>query len=103
MTSEAFVFPVSYAQQRLWFIDQIEPGSALYNMPVAFSFKGKVREEWLESSINSIIARHESLRTCFASIDGQPTQLISDSLRLNLALIDLSALPPDLRLRERLL
>ena len=84
--------PLSYAQQRLWFLDQLGGSSAEYNMPEAMRLRGKLDLAALERAINTVVARHESLRTRFASVDGQPLQIIESSLRLALPLQDLSAL-----------
>lgn len=85
--------PLSFAQQRLWFLDQLEPGSASYNIPSAIRLSGKLNTAALEKSINEIIKRHESLRTTFASEDGKPVQVISDPTEFKIQIIDLSALP----------
>jgi amino acid adenylation domain-containing protein len=69
-------FPLSFAQQRLWFIDQLEPGSALYNIPLAFQIHGALTLEMLEQVLNAIVRRHESLRTVFSSSNGGPTQTV---------------------------
>lgn len=90
---EVFVFPLSFAQQRLWFLDQIVSGSPLYNLPAALDFKGLLDLAALEYSINEIIRRHESLRTTFTTLDGQPVQVIAPSLNLTLPVIDLTELP----------
>ncbi|MEH1824947.1 MAG: non-ribosomal peptide synthase/polyketide synthase [Nostoc sp.] len=68
--------PLSYAQQRLWFLDQLQPNSALYNIPLALHLVGNLNEAALEQSLEEIIHRHEALRTNFITIDGQPTQII---------------------------
>ena len=68
--------PLSYAQQRLWFIDQIEGASAEYNMPEALRLKGELDRGALERTINAIVERHESLRTHFGEVDGEPEQVI---------------------------
>jgi len=68
--------PLSFAQQRLWFLNQWEPGDCFYNVPRALRFKGDLNLEALEKSLAEIIRRHESLRTTFPSEDGLPTQLI---------------------------
>src|SRR5205823_1058913 len=65
---------LSYAQQRLWFIDQLEPGSAAYNIPSAVRLRGRLDEAALERSLNEIVRRHEVLRTSFPSRDGEPRQ-----------------------------
>src|ERR1700754_4775648 len=73
---ELFVAPTSFAQQRLWFIDQFEPGSPLYNVAAAVRLTGQLNIGALEQTLNEVIARHEVLRTTFAFIDGQPVQVI---------------------------
>jgi amino acid adenylation domain-containing protein len=76
--------PLSYAQQRLWFIDQLEPGNALYNLASMYRMRGQLNVAVLQQTINEIVRRHESLRTTFRSLDGQPVQVISDELRVPL-------------------
>lgn len=66
--------PLSYAQQRLWFIDQFAPNSALYNMPMVCRLTGNWLPEALELGWNQLIERHESLRTVFYEEDGHPVQ-----------------------------
>lgn len=83
-------FDVSFAQQRLWFLDQYEPNSSWYNIPLAWHIRGKLNEKALANSINEIISRHESLRTTFMSKDGFPMQVIADQLKLPLKMIDLT-------------
>jgi acyl carrier protein len=83
---------LSYAQQRLWFLDQLEPGSPLYNCPGAAHLRGRLDVEALERSLNDIIARHESLRTKFASVEGQPVQVITPLWTLRLDVEELSRL-----------
>ncbi|ODH00205.1 non-ribosomal peptide synthetase [Nostoc sp. KVJ20] len=68
--------PLSYAQQRLWFLDQFEPDSPFYNIPMGLRFVGNVNVVALEQSFREIIHRHEALRTNFVSVDGKPTQII---------------------------
>ncbi|MEW6738012.1 MAG: condensation domain-containing protein, partial [Acidobacteriota bacterium] len=84
--------PLSFAQQRLWFLDQLQPGTAVYNMPFAMRLKGELNVSVLLKSINEIIRRHEVLRTSFAEVDGKPIQIITSSLKLALPVIDLSQL-----------
>jgi amino acid adenylation domain-containing protein len=87
--------PLSFAQQRLWFLDQLEPGSAVYNCPAAVRFTGALNLAALEQSFNEVARRHEVLRTHFTSRDGQPAQVIASSLHVPLPVIDLSGLPPE--------
>src|SRR5262249_16709032 len=68
--------PLSYAQQRLGILDQLEPGSALYKLPVALRLKGELDVAGLERAANGIVARHEALRTTFVAEDGEPVQKV---------------------------
>jgi len=93
MVIEVFVFPTSFAQQRLWFLDQLEPGSPLYNHPTAIRLIGALSVDALQQTLNDIVARHETLRTTFATVDEQPVQIITPTLSVPLPLIDLGELP----------
>jgi amino acid adenylation domain-containing protein len=84
--------PLSFAQQRLWFIDQLDPGNSVYNFPVAVRLKGSLNLPALEQSLNEIVRRHEALRTTFSTVDGQPTQLIASRLNIGLPVADLREL-----------
>jgi non-ribosomal peptide synthetase component F/SAM-dependent methyltransferase/acyl carrier protein len=92
--------PLSFAQQRLWVLDQIEPNSSLYNMPRALRLRGTLNLEALEKALNGIVARHEVLRTTYASDKGEPYQVIAAELQQNLPVTDLSALPAGQRESE---
>ena len=94
--------PLSFAQQRLWFLDQIEPGNPAYNMHVALRLTGRLREEALEQSLNEILRRHEALRTTFRTVGGQPVQVISPLQPLRLPVVDLTRLPASDRQAEAL-
>ena len=85
--------PLSFAQQRLWFLDQFEKGSALYNIPASVRLVGKLDEHALRRTLNEIVRRHEALRTTFALVDDAPVQIIVEKLELPLAVIDLSDVP----------
>ncbi len=85
--------PLSFAQQRLWFLDQLEPGSPFYNQSGAVRLSGSLNVDALRKSINKVVARHEALRTTFSSSDGEPVQLINPLLQLEIPLLDLRAAP----------
>ncbi|HEX7646721.1 MAG TPA: amino acid adenylation domain-containing protein, partial [Noviherbaspirillum sp.] len=86
-------YPVSFAQQRLWLLDQIEGGSGHYNMPGALHLKGRLDLSALEQSLDAIVLRHESLRTCFETgSDGEARQRVQPARPVGLEQIDLSML-----------
>ncbi|MFZ6028539.1 MAG: amino acid adenylation domain-containing protein [Chloroflexota bacterium] len=84
--------PLSFAQQRLWFLDQLEPNSPIYNLPGAVRLRGTLNVTTLEQSLNEIVRRHEDLRTIFTGKDGQAAQVILPELHLSLPVLDLSTL-----------
>ena len=71
---------LSFAQQRLWFLDQLEPGSTVYNVPGALRIKGPLDVGVLKESASEIVRRHEALRTTFSIVEGEPVQVIAPSL-----------------------
>ncbi|MEH1814618.1 MAG: amino acid adenylation domain-containing protein [Nostoc sp.] len=85
---------LSYAQQRLWFLDQLEPGNPFYNIPAAVRLQGQLNVVALEQSLNEVIKRHEALRTHFALKQQQPVQVIVPNLTMMLPMVDLRQLPP---------
>ena len=85
--------PLSFAQQRLWFLDQLEPDSCLYNIPTAMCLTGSLDVTALEQSLNQIVHRHETLRTTFSVVEDQPVQVIAPTLSLTLPVVDLHELP----------
>jgi aspartate racemase len=99
-SEEVFVFPVSFAQQRLWFLQQMEPEGAAYNVPVATRLRGRLDTSVLKRTLDEIVRRHESLRTTFDIVDGEPVQLISAHAPLDLPVLDLSDLPVEERETE---
>ncbi|HEU4560998.1 MAG TPA: amino acid adenylation domain-containing protein, partial [Longimicrobium sp.] len=86
------MLPLSFAQERLWFIDRMEPGSAVYNIPVAWRLGGVLDEAALERSLGEIVRRHEALRTVFAEVDGSPVQVIAPFAGFALPVEELSGL-----------
>ncbi|HEX9981688.1 MAG TPA: non-ribosomal peptide synthase/polyketide synthase [Thermoanaerobaculia bacterium] len=82
--------PLSFAQERIWFFDQLEPGSVIYNLPNAFTIRGALDVEQLEQAFKLLIARHENLRTVFPVQDGQARQVILDKIDFHLETLDLS-------------
>ncbi|HEY0607972.1 MAG TPA: amino acid adenylation domain-containing protein, partial [Herpetosiphonaceae bacterium] len=88
------VLPLSFAQQRLWFLDQLQPNSPAYNIPTAIRLIGRLDVAALKRSLDTIVERHEALRTTFTTLnDGQPVQVITPAQALPLPLTDLEALP----------
>ena len=84
--------PLSYAQQGLWFIDQLEGGSPQYNMPMAFTLNGELDFGALARALTTVVARHEVLRTTFRQVEGESCQIIHEAGKVPLAAIDLSGL-----------
>ena len=80
--------PLSFAQQRLWFLHQLEPDSIAYNMPTALRLTGRLNPDALEWGVNEIIRRHEVLRTTFRLIDNQPVQIIAEQLTIEMPVVD---------------
>ncbi|HEY0603235.1 MAG TPA: amino acid adenylation domain-containing protein [Herpetosiphonaceae bacterium] len=89
--------PLSFAQERLWFLEQFQPGTAAYNMVFALHLAGTVDVHALEHSLNEIVKRHEGLRTSFHSSAGRPTQAIAPAVTVAVPVVDLSALAADQR------
>ncbi|MBD2063918.1 non-ribosomal peptide synthetase [Funiculus sociatus GB2-A5] len=90
---EVFVFPASFAQQRLWFLDQLIPGNAIYNVPTVIRLTGSLNLAALEQTFSEIVRRHEALRTTFKVLDGQPVQVIAPNLSIPLSVVDLREFP----------
>jgi amino acid adenylation domain-containing protein len=88
------IIPLSFAQQRLWFLEQLQSGSATYNIPTGMRLKGKLNVPVLLLSINEIIRRHEVLRTQFPTVDGNCLPAIKSNITLPFEEVDLQALNP---------
>ncbi|MEG3881718.1 amino acid adenylation domain-containing protein [Microcoleus sp. herbarium7] len=95
--AEAFVFPASFAQQRLWFLDQLAPNNSFYNVTTALRLTGAIDRDCIERAIGEIVRRHEVLRTTFAAVDGQPMQVISPTFKFVLNQADLGNIPAEKR------
>ncbi|UAA39459.1 amino acid adenylation domain-containing protein [Paraneptunicella aestuarii] len=95
-------FPLSFAQERLWFIEQMEPDNTSYNLPGAVTISGDLNTEHLEQAFNLLIERHENLRTIFINEEGQGRQVILPSMDFKLKRIDLSQIENEATLHEQL-
>ncbi len=84
--------PLSFAQQRLWFLDQLSPGGSFYNIPSALRLRGELDVGALERSLTEVVRRHEVLRTTFSEVGGRPVQVIHDAERVELEVVDLTGL-----------
>ena len=93
MTAEDYAFPVSFAQQRLWFLNQLEPASPAYNISFAFRLSGLLNLAALEQCLNDLLRRHETLRTTFSLSNGEPVQVVHPDAPFSLPITDLRQLP----------
>jgi hypothetical protein len=84
---------LSFAQERLWFLDQLNPNSAVYNVPLAVNLPGPIDPQTLERSLNEVVRRHDVLRTTFATVDGRPVPTTQAKLDVRLQVHDLTSLP----------
>jgi hypothetical protein len=92
--------PLSYAQQRLWFLDQLAPESTAYNIPFALRLRGELNREALGKSFQELVRRHEALRTTFAMRDGSPVQVIANEFEMKIEDVDLLGLKEEQREAE---
>src|SRR5947208_640072 len=90
-TKSSYLFPVSFAQQRLWFLDQLEPGSPFYNLPQVISIQGNLNVDALQRTFNEIISRHEALRTTFSAEPDGVKQVVAKTLTIELPVMDLTS------------
>ena len=93
--------PLSFTQERFWFLDQLTPGTATYNVPMILRWTGSSMAA-LERSLSEIVRRHEALRTTFVVVDGAPVQRIAAPEPIKLPVVDLSPVPADTRIEEAL-
>src|SRR5262249_13677522 len=89
--------PLSFTQQRLWFVNQLQKNTPEYNMPAAFRLRGDLDISALQRAIAHIVDRHEVLRTTFSETDGEPLQVIAPRLSIDLPVSDLSGLDDEAR------
>src|SRR5829696_3366879 len=83
--------PLSFAQEQLWFLDQLEPGDPSYNIATAVHFRGDLDATVLEQALRTLVARHESLRTTFVAHDGRPVQRVAPTLTPCIPFVDMRA------------
>jgi amino acid adenylation domain-containing protein len=95
-------YPLSRSQRRLWFLDQLDPGSPVYNLAVALTIDGPLKREAFEQSLKSLVERHESLRTSFLQNDGVPYARVEDARDWQMDFVDYSFLLPDTQQAEAL-
>jgi hypothetical protein len=94
---ESSLYPLSFAQERLWFLDQLEPGNPAYNRPMALRLTGSLDAKALQQALSEILQRHEVLRATFTNLEGRPTQIITPVIPQNLPVLDLSEQSPNER------
>jgi amino acid adenylation domain-containing protein len=94
------LLPLSFAQQRLWFVEQLESVGAAYHIPIIFRINGVLDIPALELTLNEIVGRHEVLRTTFKMVDGEPVQIIASTQPVSLPVVDLRSLPEAEREQE---
>jgi amino acid adenylation domain-containing protein len=92
--------PLSFAQQRLWFLDQLEPGRSTYNMPTEIRLTGKLNVAALERSLSEVVRRHDVLRTTFLAVNGEPVQVVAPAHPVRLSILDLSEMGEEERQLE---
>jgi natural product biosynthesis luciferase-like monooxygenase protein len=90
-SEQGAVSPLSYAQRRLWFLDQLQPGSAVYNVPLGYDITGPLDVAALERALAEVVRRHEILRTAFRAIGGTPHQVVLPPAPVPLPVVDLTA------------
>jgi amino acid adenylation domain-containing protein len=92
--------PLSFAQERLWFLDRLQPGGSAYNLPLLLRASGPLAPARLAAALSRVVQRHEVLRTRYAEQDGRPVQIVDDAAPVAVPVADLAALPADRRQEE---
>ncbi|HEX8273556.1 MAG TPA: condensation domain-containing protein, partial [Longimicrobiaceae bacterium] len=92
--------PLSFGQQRFWFLDRLQPGTPLYTIPAAFRLRGRLDVRALRAALADVVARHEALRTVFREVEGTPLQVVLPAVPAPLDVADLRALPEAARAAE---
>jgi amino acid adenylation domain-containing protein len=100
MTQEANVVSIALNQQRLWFLDQLSPGSAAYNIHAAYALSGPLHPKALEQAFNEVVRRHDALRTTFVHVDAEAMQVIAPTLKLEMPIIELQGISEEERQTE---
>ncbi len=95
ITEDVYLFPASFAQQRLWFLDRLQPDTPFYNVPAAIRITGPLDVPALEQSLSTIVERHESLRTTIPTQNGQPVQCVVPAQQVSLPVVDLTTTHQD--------
>ena len=98
--SRAGELPLSFAEQRLWFLDRLQEGSVTYNEQEGLRLSGSLEIEALQKAIQEIVRRHESLRTNYRAVDGSTVRVVRPELELKMPVVDLQQLPPEERFQE---
>ena len=103
LRTNSSAFPLSQGQRRLWFLNQLEPGSTFYNITAAARVKGHLNFDAMVRSFNKIVERHHILRTTFSNQQGEPVQSVNPELAVRIPLLDLSELPVSEREHEAMM
>ncbi len=85
---------LSFGQERFWFLEQLEPGTPMFNVPAAFQLRGRLDHGALGRALSEVVRRHEVLRARFEEVDGRPVQIIAEHTAIEVPVVDLSGLPP---------
>src|SRR5262245_43852626 len=93
--SQPKTFPLSFAQQRMWVLWQLDPASPAYNVPAAIRFPQALTHALVEGALNAIVRRHEALRTTFGTVDEQPVQTVTPKLTISVPVVDLRQVTSD--------